>query len=321
MHFRSLAGQWLYISPFPAGIFTGALRHEPGETSKPGKLSPCSCLCFSTPRMLLPADSFTFHSDFTIWDEAFKLTEREINAKQKGSWFGAARLEQGSWRRHIQLSIIPIPLSEERDLIQTIYSNFSVGILETDAQFLHQPTRSEEWVKVTNTPKSANGRCGVAHCCSTLIAPNDPSPAQDRPGAGPAVSLSPPAAPQTSLWQSCSFWQRHQHQEPPKNTSPGNQWLLLADPMGRDLGFKGSPVVSDLLQWSMLLGAPGTPPSHIWASTDLAGAFRVSFPISADNLCDSVQRASSLTPEGCKVSRWKRKRIEPWKIFKYKPDN
>lgn len=36
-------------------------------------------------------------------------------------------------------------------------------------------------------PKSGNGHSRVAHCCSNLIAPNQPSPAQDRPGAGPAV--------------------------------------------------------------------------------------------------------------------------------------
>lgn len=47
----------------------------------------------------------------------FMLGEWEINAKQKGAWYGAARLLQGSWRRQIQLSVISIPLSEERHLI------------------------------------------------------------------------------------------------------------------------------------------------------------------------------------------------------------
>lgn len=66
----------------------------------------------------------------------------------------------------------------------------------------------------------------------------------------------------------------------------------------------------------MLLGAPGTRTLHICASTDLAWGFTGSFPISADNLWDSAQsdicsQASPLTPEGCKVRRWKRKRIEP----------
>lgn len=50
--------------------------------------------------------------------------------------------------------------------------------------------------------------------------------------------------------------------------------------------------------------------------TDFARAFIVSFPVSADNLCDSAQgdicsQTPPLTPEGCKISRWEREGTEP----------
>lgn len=82
--------------PLCTGLLPGALRHQPGMTSKPGKLSLCSCLCFSTPlRMLLPADVFNqLHLDFTIRHEAFQLSEWAINAKPKGAWSKAAELEE-----------------------------------------------------------------------------------------------------------------------------------------------------------------------------------------------------------------------------------
>lgn len=88
-----------------------------------------------------------------------------------------------------------------------------------------------------------------------------------------------------------------------------------ADLMGRHFCFQGSPVLSGscISCSSDALGSSRNMDQNL--GTDFARAFIVSFPVSADNLCDSAQgdicsQTPPLTPEGSKISRWERKGTE-----------
>lgn len=228
--------------PSPAGMRTGALRHKPGVTSKPGKLRPCGRLCFSTPpRMLLPADIFTqLHSGFTICHEAFHPSEWETNAKPKGAWSKAAELELGlglcSWRRHFQLSTMPIPLPEERDLIQAINSNFSRGLLEADCCELtqHLPTnqhvqkggRSWQTPQKWERPPRSYPLLLKPHATKSAISCSRQDLILQYQNTL-RVLLWPHKLHSDPRWESCSSWQSHQYKEPPKKRSP---WEKVAAP-------------------------------------------------------------------------------------------
>lgn len=93
----------------------------------------------------------------------------------------------------------------------------------------NQPTCSEACVKVANTPKVGMATLELPTVAETSLL--QISHLLLRTGQELVLlsqnTLSPPAAPQTSPWQSLSLWQSHQYQEPPKKCIP---WEAVAAP-------------------------------------------------------------------------------------------
>lgn len=206
-----------------------------------------------------------------------------------------------------------------------------MGLLETDAQFLHlqptnQPTNLEVWVKVASTPKVGTVTLELPTVAQTSLL--QISHFQLRTGQE-LVLLS------QTLWVLPQPHEFHPGRAAPSGKASSTRNLSKMHPLetvaapdwpnGKGFLFQGLSSGQWILCSSNAVGSSrNTYLAHM--CTDFAWAFTMSFPISADNLCNSAQRdicsqASPLAPEGCKKSRWKRKRIEPQKTFRYKPDN